>query len=321
MPTFTLPCVTPRPPRSRGLWMTDDRPGAAGLPSQFGGPGIGGWGSGVPVGAGPGWWPGWPPAAWPSPGVCVSVRPLDLVPADRVAQTSLVLDAAGRRLAALHGPEDRTAVPLAKVSRWMGVAVVDTEDARFWRHGGVDWLAVARAAARDLEHGRVVEGGSTITQQYVKNTYVTGERTLRRKLAEAGHAWGLEWRNGKRAILEAYLNPRVLRPGGLRRRGGRPDLLLDPGRPADPDPGGVAGRDDPGAVGLRPVPAPPGRPGPAGGGAGPAERHGHLSPAARRRAAAAPLGLRPGGPVGATAAAGDRRTGQDGAGPASGTTR
>jgi membrane peptidoglycan carboxypeptidase len=137
---------------------------------------------------------------------CVSVRPLELVPADRVAQTSLVLDAGGRRLAALHGPEDRTAVPLEKVSRWMRVAVVDTEDARFWRHGGVDWVAVARAAARDLEHGRVVEGGSTITQQYVKNTYVTGERTLRRKLAEAGHAWGLERRNGKETILEAYLN-------------------------------------------------------------------------------------------------------------------
>src|SRR5215218_6110056 len=137
---------------------------------------------------------------------CVSVRPLELVPADRVAQTSLVLDAGGRRLAALHGPEDRTAVSLEKVSRWMRVAVVDTEDARFWGHGGVDWLAVARAAARDLEHGRVVEGGSTITQQYVKNTYVTGERTLRRKLAEAGHAWGLERRNGKQAILEAYLN-------------------------------------------------------------------------------------------------------------------
>ena len=136
---------------------------------------------------------------------CVSVRPLELVPADRVAQTSLVLDAGGRRRAALHGPEDRTAVPLAKVSRWMRVAVVDTEDARFWRHGGVDWLAV-RAAARDLEHGRVVEGGSTITQQYVKNTYVTGEGTLRRRLAEAGHAWGLERGNGKLAILEAYLN-------------------------------------------------------------------------------------------------------------------
>ena len=117
---------------------------------------------------------------------CVSVRPLELVPADRVAQTSLMVDAGGRAVAALHGAEDRTAVPLGEVSRWMRVAVVDTEDARFWRHGGVDWLAVARA--------------------YVKDTYVSGDRTLRRKLAEAGHAWGLERRNGKPAILEAYLN-------------------------------------------------------------------------------------------------------------------
>jgi membrane peptidoglycan carboxypeptidase len=121
---------------------------------------------------------------------CVSVRPLELVPADRVAQTSLVVDAGGRAVAALHGAEDRTAVPLGEVSRWMRLAVVDTEDARFWRHGGVDWLAVARAAARDLDRRRVVEGGSTITRQYVKNTYVSGDRTLRRKLAEAGHAWG-----------------------------------------------------------------------------------------------------------------------------------
>jgi penicillin-binding protein 1A len=75
---------------------------------------------------------------------CVSVRPLDLVPLDRVAQTSVVLDANRRMVAALHGPEDRTAVRLGKVSRWMRLAVVDTEDARFWRHGGVDWLAVAR---------------------------------------------------------------------------------------------------------------------------------------------------------------------------------
>jgi membrane peptidoglycan carboxypeptidase len=64
------------------------------------------------------------------------VRPLELVPADRVAQTSLVVDAGRRAVAALHGAEDRTAVPLGEVSRWMRLAVVDTEDARFWRHGG-----------------------------------------------------------------------------------------------------------------------------------------------------------------------------------------
>jgi membrane peptidoglycan carboxypeptidase len=54
-------------------------------------------------------------------------------------------------------------VPLSKVSRWMRLAVVDTEDTRFWRHGGVDWLAVARAAAGDLERGRGVEAAAQTT--------------------------------------------------------------------------------------------------------------------------------------------------------------
>jgi penicillin-binding protein 1A len=242
---------------------------------------------------------------------CVTVRPLALVPPDRVAQTSLVLDAAGRRLAALHGPENRTAVPLGGVSRWMRLAVVDTEDARFWRHGGVDWLAVARAAARDLERGRVVEGGSTITQQYVKNTYVSGERSLRRKLAEAAHAWGVERANGKRAILEAYLNTVYFGQGAygveaaartyFSTRAARltlPQAALLAGTiraPAAYDPfrhprAARARR----AVVLERM-----------------ARQGHLAAAARARAAAAPLGLRPGVAGGARAGAG----GGPGAGP------
>jgi penicillin-binding protein 1A len=99
---------------------------------------------------------------------CVSVRPLALVPPDRVAQTSLVLDAGGRTVAALHGPQDRTAVSLAEVSRWMRLAVVDTEDARFWGHHGVDWLAVARAAARDLERGNAK---AAILEAYLNTVY------------------------------------------------------------------------------------------------------------------------------------------------------
>jgi membrane peptidoglycan carboxypeptidase len=233
---------------------------------------------------------------------CVSVRPLELVPPERVAQTSLVLDAGGRTVAALHGPEDRTAVPLGKVSRWLRVAVVDTEDARFWRHGGVDWLAVARAAVRDLERGRVVEGGSTITQQYVKNTYVSDARTLRRKLAEAAHAWGLERRNDKAAILEAYLNTVYFGQGAYgveaaaqsffstsADRLGLPQAALLAGMiraPAAYDPfrHPRAARARRAAVLAR------------------MERHGHLGPTAAARAAAAPLGLRPGRPTGAGAA-------------------
>jgi membrane peptidoglycan carboxypeptidase len=233
---------------------------------------------------------------------CVSVRPLDLVPPDRVAQTSLVLDANGRTVAALHGPEDRTAVRLGKVSRWMRLAVVDTEDARFWRHGGVDWLAVARAAARDLERRRVVEGGSTITQQYVKNSYVSGERTVRRKLAEAGYAWGLERRNGKQAILEAYLNTVYFGQGAygveaaaqtyfstgadrlsLTQAALLAGLIRAP-TAYDPFRHPRAARARRASVLAR------------------MERNGHLRRVVRARAAAAPLGLRPGDPASAATA-------------------
>ena len=181
----------------------------------------------------------------------------------------------------------------------MRLAVVDTEDARFWRHGGVDWLAVARAAARDLERRRVVEGGSTITQQYVKNSYVSGERTLRRKLAEAGHAWGLERAQRQAGHPGGVPQHRLLRAGRLRGGGGRPDLLLDRGRPAQPDPGGAAGRDDPGPGGLRPVPPSPGGPGPAGVGPGPhgAQRPpGPGGPGQGRRRPPGPAPGRPGRP-------------------------
>jgi penicillin-binding protein 1A len=137
---------------------------------------------------------------------CVSPRPVELAAPGGSAQSTYLYDARGRLITTLHGVEDRTEVPLGRVSRWLRLAVVDVEDARFYRHDGVDWRAVARAAARDLHAGRVVEGGSTITQQYVKNAYASGERSLHRKLREAGLALGIERRNAKDEILAAYLN-------------------------------------------------------------------------------------------------------------------
>ena len=137
---------------------------------------------------------------------CVSVRPVELAAPGGSAQSTYLYDARGRLITTLHGAEDRTDVPLGRVSRWLRLALVDVEDARFYQHDGVDLRAVARAALRDLRAGRVVEGGSTITQQYVKNAYGSGERSLRRKLREAGLALGVEQRNAKDEILAAYLN-------------------------------------------------------------------------------------------------------------------
>lgn len=122
------------------------------------------------------------------------------------AETSVLVAADGTVLAALHGDEDREVVPLERMPQVLRDAVVAVEDARFLDHPGVDSRAVARALAENLGQGRVVEGGSTITQQLVKNAFTGGERSVRRKAVEAAVAVSLEQRYSKDAILERYLN-------------------------------------------------------------------------------------------------------------------
>ena len=85
-------------------------------------------------------------------------------------------------------------------------AVVAIEDRRFWGHSGVDFRAILRAALRDIEAGAAVEGGSTITQQYVKNALLASDRTIERKIQEASLAIQLEREHSKEEILEFYLN-------------------------------------------------------------------------------------------------------------------
>ena len=85
-------------------------------------------------------------------------------------------------------------------------AILTTEDRRFWDHPGVDLRALGRAALADLRAGRVVEGGSTLTQQLIKNLFLGDEQTLRRKAKEAVMALLLEAHYSKKTIFEAYLN-------------------------------------------------------------------------------------------------------------------
>src|SRR4051794_34626208 len=108
--------------------------------------------------------------------------------------------------------QDRVNVPLAKVAPVMQRAIVAIEDARFFDHGGVDLRGTIRAAATDVGNGGAVQGGSTLTQQYVKNALLdNGQReatadTIARKLREARYAIELEKRLSKQEILERYLN-------------------------------------------------------------------------------------------------------------------
>jgi penicillin-binding protein 1A len=111
-----------------------------------------------------------------------------------------------RILAVLRGSESRIIVPSDEIDDRMKQAIVAVEDKRFYEHRGVDIHGIVRAVWQDVRNKRVVEGGSTITQQFVKNTYLHGQRSFGRKLKEAALAWQLEQRWSKDKILTAYLN-------------------------------------------------------------------------------------------------------------------
>jgi penicillin-binding protein 1A len=127
--------------------------------------------------------------------------------------TTTVLAADGSVLAEWHAEEDRQLAAYTDLPKHLVDAVVAIEDRRFWIHNGVDVRAVARATRENVEAGAVVEGGSTITQQYVKNVLLSDDVTLERKAEEIGLALQLETTLTKEEILERYLNTIYLGEG------------------------------------------------------------------------------------------------------------
>jgi penicillin-binding protein 1A len=117
-------------------------------------------------------------------------------------------NASGQRrvLAILRGDESRVLVSSEAIAPIMKQAIVAVEDKRFYEHNGVDLRGIVRALWQDLRSQSVVEGGSTITQQYVKNAYSRNEQTIGRKVREAALAWQLTQTRSKEQILTAYLN-------------------------------------------------------------------------------------------------------------------
>jgi penicillin-binding protein 1A len=97
-------------------------------------------------------------------------------------------------------------VPINKIPEHMINAVIATEDSRFWKHKGIDYLAILRALIKDIIYVELKEGGSTITQQLAKVIFLTPEKTLKRKLREAALAIKIEKKLDKKEILELYLN-------------------------------------------------------------------------------------------------------------------
>jgi penicillin-binding protein 1A len=116
-----------------------------------------------------------------------------------------VLDREGKELDAFH-VERREWVPIEELPDWIGLAVVAAEDRRFFEHPGLDLLGTARAALANARAGTIREGGSTLTQQLIKNLVVGDEKSYERKLREAAYALRLEHLMSKDEILELYLN-------------------------------------------------------------------------------------------------------------------
>jgi penicillin-binding protein 1A len=125
------------------------------------------------------------------------------------AQTIVFLDGTGRQeIGTLSAQENRRVVTLDKIPEEARRAVLAAEDRDFYEHGAISWRGLARASAANLLRRRISEGGSTITQQYVKNAFpgVGRDRTLFRKLKEAVIAVKLERKFSKDQILEFYMN-------------------------------------------------------------------------------------------------------------------
>ena len=139
--------------------------------------------------------------------VAAEAPPIDeLKPIDK-GENSEIFAADGTRLGFIRSDESRTPIPLADVPQTMQDATVAIEDDRFYEHSGVDFQAILRAAVENFEAGKTVQGGSTITQQLVRNLYIADpERDLERKIVEAKLAEELEDEHSKQWILEQYLN-------------------------------------------------------------------------------------------------------------------
>lgn len=131
-----------------------------------------------------------------------------------VAQTSRVYAADGSLIATFHSEHNRELIDLSEMPLHLQQAAIATEDARFYKHGGLDLKAIARALIADIKARDVVQGGSTITQQYVKNAYIEApKKTIFRKLREALLASQVERVYSKSKILENYLNTLYLGKG------------------------------------------------------------------------------------------------------------
>ena len=131
---------------------------------------------------------------------------LDSLSEVKIGQNTFIYAADGSLLGSIPAERNRQPVTAEGMSLWIRKATIAVEDRRFFAHGGVDLEGIARAAVADIRAGEIVEGGSTITQQLVRNLYISRERTVQRKVKEACLATKLDGAWTKHLILTTYLN-------------------------------------------------------------------------------------------------------------------
>lgn len=124
-----------------------------------------------------------------------------------IVESTKIYDRSGKILLyEVHGEEKRTVVALQEIPTTVRAATLAAEDIGFYRHHGLDWRGILRAVVKNFVRRDISQGGSTITQQLIKNSILTGEQTFRRKFREAFLAILLEKKYSKNEILELYLN-------------------------------------------------------------------------------------------------------------------
>ncbi|MEA2124311.1 MAG: penicillin-binding protein, partial [Solirubrobacteraceae bacterium] len=138
--------------------------------------------------------------------IAASAPPLDSLKPRDPGGFSLVLDRNGHKLGVIQARDLRKEIPSEQIPQNLKDATVAIEDARFYKHKGVDYLGVVRAAVKNLESGKQVQGGSTITMQLIRTLYGSQEKSYKRKIREAKLAEELENEHSKEWILTKYLN-------------------------------------------------------------------------------------------------------------------
>jgi len=129
------------------------------------------------------------------------LRPISL------GENSFLFASNGTLLGVIPSKRNRQPLELSQISPWLPKATVAIEDRRFWQHGALDYQGIARALYADAQAGHVVQGGSTLTQELVRNLYIgSNERTISRKVKEACLAQKLSGIWTKKQILSAYVN-------------------------------------------------------------------------------------------------------------------